>query len=203
MDKHTALKLIHEVRLHILGVILRNIPNAELSNEMRDKCRRIEVKLTARKSTRAGTWRRQIWRTRTLFGQTELSFVEFITINTALCNTEERFRSTLLHEFSHACLHWQGKREFDDHGPLWKQWQVWVGADPNDVRHNYDMDAAFAAKGGYYKHVGCNRGHVIKVTPSKAALIRKHTYVCVSCARDGVHKNPVRLLDQQIEKSTK
>lgn len=207
MTSQDFVRIVAECRQVVLDAILRYVANAELSYAMREKARRIEVVLTTRKSTRAGVFkllrRRQAVTTRIDGSLTMLGWIE---VNTMLCNTEERFRSTLLHELSHAVVAWSGARSFDgSHGTAWRTWQTALGADPKDVKHDYDMDEAFAAKGGYYVRVGCANGHVHQVTPSKAARVLRGGYVCGTCKRLGLGKeNRVYKLDNtQKNKETK
>ncbi len=130
---------------------------------------RCPVKLTARMSRRAGFYK---W---------DDDLMGTVTINTALCNTAERFRSTLLHELAHGLVRWacdsiqNGQRvRLLPHGKAWKAWQVRIGADPNYVTHNYELPT------GYYTEAVCAKGCKVNLTHSYIARIKRGgSYQCI------------------------
>jgi predicted SprT family Zn-dependent metalloprotease len=144
----------------------------------------IEIKLLTRKSRVAGSYRAQ-----------RRHDMGHICMNIKLNNTPERFRETLMHEFAHALVNWDGVPDTGHHGPLWRCWMTRLGQDPKAVKHDFDLDEAF---GGYYTIIQCSRGHEVKLKPIFVKKI-KQGYVlhCCACCRMPGHAEPLSLANKK------
>jgi predicted SprT family Zn-dependent metalloprotease len=107
-----------------------------------------------------------------------------LSVNVALCHTDERYRSTLLHELAHAVVFWVWRvaagQHFDAHGPEWRDVMRRMGESP-DRCHAYDLVEAFPGRVTRYL---CGCGKSLTLLPRhRLRFGERNPYYCKRCRR--------------------
>ena len=111
-----------------------------------------------------------------------------VMINTALCDTEHKYRTTMAHEWAHVIVMWFYPGN-PAHGDLWRSFAIALG-DDGERCHEYDVTQIFPDK--YIKYV-CPCGIEHELGPRVSKKIRAGAdYKCRKCkTRIILTPNPV------------
>ncbi len=98
-----------------------------------------------------------------------------IGLSSKILDTEEKVRSTLVHEYAHLLAVDRHGRKAASHGPIWRQTMIELGAEPT-VRHRYEVERNQPRQKVEYRCVKCG-----KLIERSRRLPKRRRYVHATC----------------------